>query len=172
MEFKSPNYDQYNEKSVRKNGRVCHYEIRMINLTEKEKRENMTSTDSKVKDFLVDAKKNWYKNSECKVITFDNIDLIFISDFYQNILAHMLSGDNSLPGLLTGIPYFESNERFIFPINNLNPFVLPFSRNVLIKSDKEIDESDIFNLPIAFSEFSRLSKYVSKNCSEFRFTYL
>lgn len=219
VEVKSPNFEKYNKKLkkiVQQKGSVCHYETRVINLTEEEKKENMTSTDSKVKDFLVDANKkfpttlnrkkeinilficwndntdqpctalkypmhglltksSWYKDSEGNVVMFNNIDLIFISDLYQNILVHMLSGDTPLPGLLTGVPYFDRNKRFIFPINNLNPFLLPFSRNVLIKPNKEIDRADIFNLPIAFSnQFVQVidEKYVTKNCSEFKFTYL
>jgi len=32
-----------------------HFETRMFDLTKEEKAENMTSTDSKVKDFLIDA---------------------------------------------------------------------------------------------------------------------
>ncbi|MCB2343303.1 hypothetical protein [Clostridium estertheticum] len=51
---------------------------------------------------------------------------------------------------MLGVPYFERNRRFLFPHNKLNPFSIPFSRNVLIKLDKEISEEDIFNLPIAF----------------------
>ncbi|GEM_PF-5066625 len=87
----------------------------------------------------------------------------------------MLSGEISLPGLVTGVPYFERNERFLFPQNKLNPFSLPFSRNVLIKTDKKISEDDIFNLPIAFSDqYVQIidEEYVSKNCNEIKITYL
>lgn len=219
VEVKSPNFENYNNKLnklVKKNGSVIHYETRMFDLTEEEKAENMTSTDSKVKDFLIDANKkfpfetdknkeinilficwndntdqpctalkypmhglvtknSWYKDSEGKTVIFNNIDFIFISDLYQNILAHMLSGDRPLPGLLTGVPYFERNARFLFPHNKLNPFILPFSRNVLIKPDKEINEKDIFNLPIAFSDQDVQiidEEYVYKNCNQFKITYL
>ncbi|MDR3587948.1 MAG: hypothetical protein P4L59_21950 [Desulfosporosinus sp.] len=219
IEVKSPNFEHYNEKLnmlVQKHGSVMYYETRMFDLTKEEKAKNMTATDSKVKDFLLDAnnkfpfisgkekeinilficwndntdqpctalkyplhglltKNSWYKDAKGKAVTFDNIDFIFISDLYQNILVHMLSGEIPLPGLLTGVPYFERNERFMFPINKLNPFILPFSRNVLIKPEKEIDEADIFNIPIAFSDqYVQIvdEAYVSNNCNEIKISYL
>jgi hypothetical protein len=219
IEVKSPNFENDNKKLnklVQEKGSVMHYEARIFNLSEEEKAENMTSTDSRVKDFLVDAsdkfpfilgeekeinilficwtdntdqpctalkhpmhglltKNSWHKDSDGKLVTFDNIDFIFVSDLYQNIFAHMLSGDTPLPGLLTGVPYFERNEKSIFPINNLNPFILPYSRNVLIKPDKVIDEADICNLPICFSDqYVEIvdETYVSEYCNEFKITYL
>ena len=94
--------------------------------------------------------RTWYKNGDEKPILFPNIDIIFVSDLYQCIIAHMLSGDEPLPGLITGIPYFENNARFL-PYR-INPFNIAFARNVAIKPLIDIDESMIFNLPIAFSD--------------------
>ena len=64
--------------------------------------------------------------------------------------------------------------RFIFPRNILNPFKLPYSRNILIRPNKEIDTEAIFNLPIAFSDqYVDVvdEEYVLENCSEIKFTY-
>lgn len=218
VEVKSPNFEKYNEKLnelLLKKGSVIRYETRMFNLTEDQKAKCMTSTDTKLKDFLVDTSKkfpdklnntesinilficwndhtdqpctglkhpmhglltknSWYKDKENRVVEFSNIDLIFVSDLYQSILAHIFSGDIPLSGLMTGVPYFERNARFLYPHNILNPFKLPFSRNVLIKPDKEFREEDIFSLPIAFSDqFVDVvdEEYVLKNCNEIKFTY-
>ena len=52
VEVKSLNFENYNKKLnklVKEKGSILHYETRMIDLTEEEKVENITSTDSKVK---------------------------------------------------------------------------------------------------------------------------
>ncbi|WP_459195756.1 hypothetical protein [Wukongibacter baidiensis] len=215
VEVKSANFENYRKKLnklVKSKESVLRYESRMLKLTDREMKENMTSTDSKVKDFLVDSsmkfpmklydcnkkrinvlficwndhtdqpctalkhpihglltKNSWHTESD-----FSNIDLIFITDLYQNILAHMLSRDIPLSSFLTGVPYFERNSTNLFRQKSLNPFYLPFSRNVLIEPSTSIEKSDIFPLPIAFSDqYVQVinGKYVSKNCCEIKATF-
>ncbi|MEG6523741.1 hypothetical protein [Desulfotomaculum sp. 1211_IL3151] len=99
---------------------------------------------------------SWHKDNDGHPILFSNINLIFISDLYQNIIAHLSSGDIPLPSFLTGVPYFERNCRF--PPNQVNPFFLPYSRNVLVKPTVDLEDPQIreiiFNIPVAFSDQS------------------
>ena len=109
-------------------------------------------------------------------MAFSNIDFIFVSDLYQNIIAHLSSGAIALPSFITGVPYFEHNDRFI--PNQLNPFYLAFSRNVLIKPDIDICDNaiknGIFNIPIAFEDQDVEvidEKYVSRYASDVKISY-
>lgn len=117
-----------------------------------------------------------FKDENGNVITFPNIDLIFVSDLYQNIIAHLSSGDEPLLNLISGVPYFERNARF--PKHEINPFVLSFSRNLLIKPYIDIKNSHIeniiFNIPIAFSDQSVDvvdEKFVSKYATDIKISY-
>lgn len=195
---------------------VIRHEARLFNLSATEKRDRMTTTDSKVKDFLVDSnekfsivkdesreinilficwndhtdqpctalkhpfnglltKNSWYKDENNAVVTFENIDLIFVSDLYQNLFAYMNSGNIPYPDELSGVPFFQNNERFLRPVLTLNPFLLSHSRNILIEPTKEFTQEQIFNLPIAFSDQSVIvvnEDFVAKNCCEIKCSFL
>jgi hypothetical protein len=119
---------------------------------------------------------SWHKDDNGEPVLFPNIDLIFVSDLYRNIIAHMSSGSDFLPSVLTGVPYFERNMRF--PHDKINPFSLPFSRNVLIKPDMDINDilirKAIFSLPIAFSDQEIQvvdEEYVIKHGIDIKFSY-
>ncbi len=212
IEVKSPNLENYREKLYKKldEGQVVtRYDARIFKLTDEQKNENLASTDSKVKDFLVDANKkfqksrnnahfnvlficwtdetdqpatalkhpmhglmtdkSWFRDEKGNIIKFDNIDLIFISDLYQNHIVHMSCTSMPMPGILSGVPYFEKMMKTgILP----NPFVLGNSRNVIIES--QIDESVIFPLPISSYEEPVTvitEEYVKEYCPEIKFCW-
>lgn len=119
---------------------------------------------------------SWYRDDTGKPVLFPNIDLVFISDLYQNIIAHISSGNTPLPMFLTGVPYFERNARF--PQEKINPFILSYSRNVLIKPDFDLSDErvgkSIFNLPIAFSDQSVIvvdEAYIQKHGIDVKFSW-
>ena len=110
---------------------------------------------------------SWFKDSSGKVITFDNIDAIFISDIYQNHLVHMSTTDAPLPAIITGVPYFENAYPQI-----PNPFMLHFSRNVFVESS--IAPELIFPLPISRPDrpVDVISEdYVKRYCPEVKFHF-
>ncbi len=208
VEVKSMNYPIQREKLERQFEErkvVRQYDARILPLTEEEKRESITSTDVKVKDFLVDAnkkfaksnagdyvnvlficwsdetdqpatalkshyhglltEKSWFRDQNGKVITFENIDAIFISDVYYNHGVHMATTDVPLPGILTGVPYFEN----AFP-QMPNPFLLPFSRNVFV--EMPIDPYLLYPLPISTPDRPVeviTEEFVRKYCPEIKF---
>ncbi len=212
IEVKSPNLENYWKKLSKKleEGRpVIRYDSRIFELSEEQKKENLASTDSKVKDFLVDANekfqksrdnhcfnvlficwtaetdqpatalkhpmhrlltdKSWFKDEKENIIKFDNIDLIFISDLYQNHIVHMSCTSEPMPSILSGVPYFEK-----MTINGIipDPFILKNSRNVII--EPRIDESVIFPLPISSYEKPVTvitEEYVKNYCSEIKFSF-
>jgi hypothetical protein len=212
VEVKSPNLENYMDKlhNILAEGRsVIRYDSRIFELSDEQKKENLVSTDSKVKDFLVDANKkfqksrdktyfnilficwtdetdqpatglkhpmhelltdkSWYKDNKGKIIKFDNIDLIFISDLYQNHIVHMSCTSVPMPSIMSGVPYFgKMNRTGIYP----DPFILRNSRNVIIES--QIDESIIYPLPISNYEKAVTvitEDYVKKCCPEIKFSW-
>ena len=191
VEVKSPNLSNYYKElnsKIKKHGAVVRFDTRAFGKPNKE--DQIGSPDARVKDFLVDdnndqpcialkhpthgllTQNTWYKNGDGKPIVFPNIDIVFVSDLYQNIIAHMLSGNVPLPSMLTGVPYFEDNLRFL-PYK-LNPFYISFSRNVAIKPLIDIDEYIIFNIPIAFSDqYVQVvdEKYVGRFGIDVKFSY-
>lgn len=214
VEVKSPNFDNYNKKlheQLQKNVIVTRSEARLFNLQQLQERGILPASDSKVKDFLIDANlkfpintnkgkelnvlficwnenydqactalkhphsglltpNSWNKDENGQVVTYPNIDLIFISDLYKSIIVHMIAGDNPISMYISGVPYFEANSRIRF----LTPFLLPFSRTSLIKPEKTISQKCIDEIPISF--FNRPidlvdEKFVSHLCPEFITTF-
>lgn len=93
---------------------------------------------------------SWHTDDKGSVILFPNIDLIFVSDLYGSIIAHLSSADDPIPGMISGVPYFERYSHFRPEM--INPFYLHFSRNVLIRPSIDLSDhrilSTIWNLPI------------------------
>ncbi len=113
---------------------------------------------------------SWNKDESGQVVTYSNIDLIFISDLYKSIIVHMIAGDSPISMYISGVPYFEANSHMGF----LTPFLLPFSRTALIKPEKTLNQKCIDEIPISF--FNRPidlvdEKYVSHLCPEFITTF-
>lgn len=214
VEVKSPNFENFNKKlneQLNKNGIVTRSEARLFSLQQLEENAILPASDSKVKDFLIDAnlkfpidtnkdkelnvlficwnenydeactalkhphsglltKNSWNKDENGQVITYPNIDLIFISDLYKSILVHMIAGDNPISMYISGVPYFEANSHRRF----LTPFLLPFSRTALIQPETSIKQKYIEDLPIAFGDkHVELvdEKFVSHLCPEFITTF-
>jgi hypothetical protein len=119
---------------------------------------------------------SWYKDNHGRVILFPNIDLIFVSDLYKNIITHLSSGATPLPSSITGVPYFERNSRF--NPSKINPFLLPFSRNVLIRPNIDIENEQIkeviFSIPVMFSDQSVQvidEDYVGRHASDIKISF-
>jgi len=113
---------------------------------------------------------SWHKDESNQIITFPNIDLIFISDLYKSIIVHMIAGNDAISMFVSGVPYFESNSDIGF----LTPFLLAFSRTALIKPEISIKQSYIAQLPIAFPNriVDTVDEYfVSHFCPEFITTF-
>lgn len=119
------------------------------------------------------TKNSWYKDTNNNPITFPNIDLIFISDLYKNIIVHMLAGNDKISKYISGVPYFE-NESFTPFTTSLTPFLLPFSRFALVNTNPSIKQTYIDPLPITFP-YNPVDlvteKFVSKLCPEFISTF-
>lgn len=212
IEVKTPNFENYRKKMceiLKSEKVVAHYESRIFNLSEKQKSENMVSTDSKIKDFLVDAnnkflksegnthfnvlficwtdhtdqpatalkhprhglltKNSWFKDEDGIIISFNNIDLIFITDLFQNHITHMSCTSEPMPSIISGVPYFDDTIKTrIIP----DPFNLKNSRNVIVES--QIDEKIIFPLPI--STFEKpvtviTEEYVNRYCPNIKISF-
>ena len=212
IEVKTPNFENYHEKLHEKleSGKpVIHYESRSLDLSEEEKSKSMVSTDSKIKDFLVDAnnkflksednthfnvlficwtdhtdqvatalkhpkhglltKNSWFKGEDDKIICFNNIDLIFITDILQNHIVHTICISEPIMSIISGVPYFDDTIKTgIIP----DPFNLMNSRNVIVES--QINETIIFPLPISMNEKPVTvitEEYVKKYCPEFKISF-
>ncbi len=114
--------------------------------------------------------KSWFKDKKGKIIKFNNIDLIFISDLYQNHIVHMSCTSVPMPSILSGVPYFEKMMVSGIPPN---PFMLGNSRNVII--EPQIDESIIFPLPISSYEKPVTvitEEYVKEYCPEVKISWI
>ncbi|WP_236894701.1 hypothetical protein [Clostridium beijerinckii] len=116
------------------------------------------------------TKNSWHKNENGQIITYPNIDLIFVTDLYKSIIVHMIAGNDAIPSFISGVPYFEANLQVGF----LTPFLLPFSRTALIEPEKPIKKECIDEIPIVF--FDRPvdlvdEKFVSHLCREFTTTF-
>ncbi len=211
IEVKTPNLENHKKKInklVEEKGAVQIFDSRFMDLTNEQKKLCVTSTDSKVKDFLVDTNKkfsksdkitqinvlficwtdendqpatalkypthglltknSWFKDEQGQVITFKNIDLIFVNDLYRNHEVHMACIDHPMPSLMSGVPYFDK----IIPYGIPNPFNLGYSRNAIIET--EIDPKIFFSLPICFSDdYVQVINegFVAKYCPEVKFTF-
>jgi len=212
IEVKTPNFENYRTKlrEIRKSGKpVTHYESRILKLSEEEKSENMVSTDSKIKDFLIDAnnkflksednthfnvlficwtehtdqpatalkhpkhglltKNSWFKDEDGEIVSFNNIDIIFIIDLFQNHIVHMSCISEPMPSIISGVPYFDDTIKTgIIP----DPFNLKNSRNAIVES--QIDEKIIFPLPISTIEKPVgviTEEYVQKYCPEIKISF-
>jgi hypothetical protein len=210
FEVKAPNLENYYKKLISKvetGNPVLQFDSRIMPLTE-ERKEHILSTDSRIKDFLVDAnskflkgnnehfnvlficwsdetdqpctalkhpshglltKNSWFKNGKGEVITFDNIDLIFISDLLQNHLVHMSCNGVAMPSFISGVPYFDNYQHTgIIP----DPFNLGSSRNVIIETS--VPESIIFPLPISTYDnpvHVITEEVVKRYCPEFKISF-
>jgi hypothetical protein len=114
--------------------------------------------------------KSWFKDKKGKIIKFNNIDLIFISDLYQNHIVHMSCTSVPMPSILSGVPYFEKMMVSGIPPN---PFILGNSRNVII--EPQIDESIILPLPISSYEKPVTvitEEYVKEYCPEVKISWI
>lgn len=210
IEVKAPNFENYNKKLYKlleKKRQALHFESRIFELDSEMKKNNLTSTDSKVKDFLSDTNKkfarveaqnninilficwndhtdqpatalkhfnnglltnqSWYRE-EGEIVTFDNIDIIFINDIYQSHFIHMSCKDEPLSNYISGVPYFDVTfETGFIP----NPFLIKNSRSWIIETN--VGEDKIFPLPI--STYDKPIKiideeYVKKHCPDVKST--
>lgn len=113
---------------------------------------------------------SWYTDSNNNIITFSNIDLIFVTDLYKSIIVHMCAGDSEIPSIVSGIPYLENRSN----MTPLTPFLLPFSRFALIKPEREIKQCYIDPIPVAFFDTPVDlvdENFVSNLCPEFITTF-
>ncbi|MCX7920470.1 MAG: hypothetical protein N3B21_00385 [Clostridia bacterium] len=208
IEVKAPNMENQENKlnaQLDKRGSVMQFDSRFPFIPEEIRKESLLSTDSRVKDFLVDANKkfkkrnwnshynilficwnaetdqpatalkdpwhglltknSWFKDEAGNIVKFENVDIIFINDLYQNHLVHMSCTTEPMPSTISSVPYFDRLTYEGMP----NPFILPYSRNVMVEN--EIDEKIIFPLPISRADdFVDVvtEEYVTSYCADFK----